>query len=46
MEVGVLRRVLKKFELWTRFAEDYRTIMSIAGHVNREMLTHYSHIRD
>ena len=45
MEVGVLRRVLKKFELWTRFAEDYRTIMSIAGRVNREMLTHYSHIR-
>jgi hypothetical protein len=24
MEVGVLRHVLKKFKLWTRFAEDYR----------------------
>ena len=26
MEVGVLRRVLKKFKLWTRFAEDYKRL--------------------
>jgi len=26
MEVGVLRRVLKKFRLWTRFAEDYKRL--------------------
>lgn len=26
MEVGVLRRVLKKFKLWARFAEDYKRL--------------------
>jgi len=26
MEVGVLRRVLKKFKLWTRFVEDYKRL--------------------
>ncbi len=26
IEIGVLRRVLKKFKLWTRFAEDYKPL--------------------
>ncbi|HUD56975.1 MAG TPA: tyrosine-type recombinase/integrase [Terracidiphilus sp.] len=26
IEIGVLRRVLKKFKLWTRFAEDYKRL--------------------
>ena len=86
MEVGLLRRVLKKHKQWARLADDVRmlperpaaarvlspeekahllqtartrpdwdiarcaavlalTIMGIAGHVSREMLQHYSHIR-
>jgi len=41
LEVGLLRRILKDHKQWARGLGD-QTIMSIAGHVSREMLERYS----
>ena len=40
MEIGVLRRILKRPKRWHLVA-----IMAIAGHVSKRMLGRYSHVR-